>query len=882
MGILRRLGNLGRQRKLEAEIEAELQSHIEMRIADNVAAGMSPEEARRKARLQFGNPVVVKETTAAADAALGLERLWREARYGARALARSPGFSVMAVGVMALCLGATTALFNVARGVLLEPLPFRDPSQLVMVYEHFHGSNLGAEYNQVSPADYYDWRTRTHGFEDMAAWRDWQFNLSGGHGEMPEVVHAEAGTWNLFSVLGVQPALGRTFAESEDHIGASRVAMLTWSLYERRFGGDPAVIGKEIHMDGNAWTVVGVLPRWFAYPDARVQLWVPYTSIASPGFMQHHEDDQSFVVARLRPGVSLAAATSEVKAVQYRIHMEHLDKPVAGDAISRPMLDDMVQEVKKPLLILLSAVGCMLLIGCLNVANLLVARGAARQRETAIRDALGAGRLALIRQHLAESVLLCGEGGSLGVLLSAALTRWLIHAWRNLPRAEAIHTDASVLAFAFGLMIAAGLLSGLLPAILAARSSTFAVLRDATSTVRGSASRTGLRTTLLTVEIAVTVVLLVAAGLLLKSFLLLRTTDVGATTDNVLTMHYDLPKTVYDTPAKVANFSQALLERVRHLPGVVATGLGSVVPGAGYGDDDVFTIVEHPPLNPGQNMPDALTRVADPGYFHALEIPLLHGRAFTPQDRLKHANTVVISKQFAQEHFHGENPLGMHLKVPDWGDATNYEVVGVVGDTLYQAGRSSKATIYAPVLAGQLDRDYTLVVRTASNPLAMSLPVQKEIAALDPGLPVSNVLTMQQILGQSAETASFSATLVLAFAALSLVLAAVGLFGVVSYMAAQRTTEIGVRIALGARREEVLRLMMSDGLKPAVVGLTLGLVASAGLTQLIRSMLYATQPLDPAVFVQVAVTLFAVAVLACAVPAWRASRMDPMQALRSE
>lgn len=881
MGILRRLGNLGRQKKLDAEIEAELKSHIEMRIADNIAAGLSPEEARRRARLQFGNPLVVKERTAAADAALGLEALWRDACYGARSLARSPWFSVMAIGVMALCLGATTALFSVVRGVLLEPLPFRDPSQLVMVYEHFHRFSSGSEYNEVSPADYYDWRAWTHGFEDMAAWRDWQFNLSGERSEIPEVVHAEAGTWNLFSLLGVQPALGRTFAESEDQVGASRVAMLTWGMYKRRFGGDPAVIGKEIHMDGAVWTVVGVLPKWFAYPDANVQLWVPYTSIASAGFMQHHEDDQSFVVARLRPGVSLADAMSQVKAVQYQLHMEHLDEPVAGDAISRPILDDVVRDVREPLLILLSAVGCMLLIGSLSVANLLVARGAARQRETAIRGALGAGQLTLIRQQLAESVLLCGAGGALGVLLSVALSRWLIHEWRNLPRAEAIHTDAGVVAFAFALMIATGLLAGLLPAILAARRSTFAVLRDATRLVHGSTSRTGLRTTLLTVEIAMTVVLLIAAGLLLKSFLLLRMTDVGATTDNVLTMHYDLPKSVYDTPAKVVNFSEALLERVRHLPGVVATGLGSVVPGAGYGDDDVFTIVEHP-LTPKQDRLEALTRVADPGYFHALEIPLLHGRAFTPQDRLKHANTVVISEQLAHEYFHGEDPLGMHIKVPDWADATDYEVVGVVGDTLYRAGKSSKATIYVPVLAGQLDRDYTLVVRTASNPLTMSMPVQKEISALDPGLPVSNVLTMQQILGQSAETASFSATLVLAFAALSLVLAAVGLFGVVSYMAAQRTTEIGVRIALGAGREQVLGLMMSDGLKPAVVGLTLGLAVSAGLTQLTRSMLYATQPLDPTVFVLVAVTLFAVAALACAAPAWRASRMDPMMALRTE
>lgn len=869
-------------KKRDQDVEREIQLDLDLEEEEQRERGVSGEEARHAAMRAFGNPTLISEQTRAVWSWNSVEALLRDLRISVRTLFRAPGFSVLAVLVMALCLGATTALFSVVRGVLLEPLPFEDPSKLVMVYEQFHGANSGSEYDQVSPADYYDWRSRTHGFEDIAALREWQFNLSGARGEMPEVVHAEAGTWNLFSVLGVRPALGRSFAEKEDYAGAGRVAMLTWSLYERRFGGDPSVLGKEIRMDGNSWTVVGVLPRWFAYPDANVQLWVPYTAIAAPGFMQHHQDRQSLVVARMRPGVGLAAAMSEVKAVQYQLHMEHQDEPVAGDVTSRPMLDDLVHDVREPLLILLSAVGCMLLIGCLNVANLLVARGASRQREMAVRGALGASRLTLIRQHLIESVLLCGAGGALGVLISVAVMRWLIHAWLNLPRAAAIHTDGGVLAFACGLVIAAGLLAGLLRALLAAQRGTFAGLTEATRTMRGSASRKGLRRTLLTVEITVTVVLLVAGGLLFKSFLLLRMTDVGAATDNVLTMHYDLPQFVYDTPAKVVTFSDELLERVRHLPGVVAAGLGSVIPGAGYGDDDVFTIVEHPPVNPGQAMPHALTRVADPGYFHALGIPLLRGRVFTPQDRLKQANIVVISKQLAQEYFRGENPLGLHIKVPDWGNATNYEVVGVVGDTLYQAGKPSMATIYVPVLAGQLDRDYTLALRTASNPLGISLQTQKEIASIDPGLPVSNVLTMQQVLGQSVQTASFSATLVLAFAALSLVLAAVGLFGVLSYMTAQRTGEIGLRMALGAQRRQVMRLLLGDGLRPALYGLVLGLLVSAGAVRLIQSMLYGTRPLDPAVFAAVAVLLLVVAALSCLVPAWRASGIDPIQALRSE
>lgn len=869
-------------RKRDQDVERELQSDLDLEEEEQRERGLSAEEARYAAMRAFGNPILISEQTRAVWSWNELENLFRDLRISVRTLLRSPGFSILAVLVMALCLGATTALFSVVRGVLLEPLPFQDPNKLIMVYEHFDRSSAGSEYDQVSPADYYDWRSRTHGFKDIAALREWQFNLSGGHGEMPEVVHAEAGTWNLFSVLGVRPALGRTFAENEDQAGSSRVAMLTWNLYERRFGGDPGVLGKEIHMDGNSWMVVGVLPRWFAYPDTNVQLWVPYTSIAAPGFLQHHQDRQSLVVARMRSGVSLAVAMSEVNAAQHQLHMEHLDEPVAGDVISRPLLEDLVGDVREPLLVLLGAVGCVLLIGCLNVANLLVARGASRQREMSIRGALGAGRLTLIREHLAESVLLCSAGGALGVLLSVGVIRWLIHAWRNLPRAAAIHTDGGVVAFACGLVIAAGLLAGLLPAMWAAQRSGFASLTDATRTVRGSASGSGLRRTLLTVEIAVTVVLLVAGGLLFKSFLLLRLTDVGAASDNILTMHYDLPQFQYDTPAKVVTFSDALVERVRHLPGVVAVGVGSVVPGAGYGDDDVFTIAEHPLGIPGQAMPHALTRVADPGYFRALEIPLLRGRVFTPQDRLKQGNVVVISKQLAREYFPGEDPLGMHFKVHDWGDATSYRVVGVVGDTLYQVGKASQATIYAPVLAGQLDRDYTLVMRTASNPLAISLPAQKEIAALDPGLPVSNVLTMQQVLGQSVETASFSATLVLAFGALSLVLAAVGIFGVLSYMTTQRTGEIGVRMALGAERGQVMWLLLSDGLRPALYGLALGILVSVGAVQMIQAMLYGTRPLDPAVFAAVAVLLLGVAALSCLVPACRASAIDPMQALRSE
>ncbi len=561
---------------------------------------------------------------------------------------------------------------------------------------------------------------------------------------------------------------------------------------------------------------------------------------------------------------------------------QHLNEPVAESATSRSLIDDLANDVKTPLLVLLAAVGCMLLIGCLNVANLLVARGAARQKEVAIRGALGADRFTLIRQQMVESFLICATGGVVGVLMSLGATQWLVTAWRGLPRVEAIHADGLVLTFACSLVFIAALLAGLVPAVSSTRKSAFAVLQDSSRSNKGSLSRTTLRKTLLTIEIAVTVVLLVSAGLLFKSFISLRTSDLGATTKNVLTMHYDLPQQQYDAPEKVVAFNESLLERLRHSPGVTAVGLGSVVPGAGYGGDYVFTVPEHPPISPGQEIPDAIYRMADPEYFNALQIPLMRGRFFTAADRLERSNYVIISRQLQDQYFRGENPLGQHINVPWNGALKNYEIVGVAGDTLFQAGQPSQPTMYFPVYAGPLGRDYTLVVRASGDPLAISLPVQKTIAEIDSSLPVSEIMTMDTIVGQSAATTSFSATLVMAFAVLSLLLAAVGLFGVLSYMVAQRSSEIGIRMALGAQRDQVLRQMLADGLRPALVGLGIGLAACAAVTRLIASMLFGTRPLDPTVLSLVAAALLLVAAGACALPAWQASRLNPMQALRLE
>jgi predicted permease len=872
-----------RRGRADAELQDEIEVYLAEETAENIACGMEPDEARRQARIKLGNPRRVRETLWQQNTISLLDALGRDLKYAVRALARTPGFSLIAITVMALCIGATTSLFTVIRSVLLRPLPFRDPGRLIMLYEHFRSPSMNAKefnYNSAAPADFYDWRAQTHGFEDMAAWRYGQFNLTGEHGELPEEVNARGGSWNLFPMLGVSAAIGRTFTEGEDRIDGTAV-MLTWNLFERRFGGDPSIVGRQIHLDGKPYTVVGVLPKWFNYPDASVQVWVTLASGVPPDVLKHHDFHFIHVVARLRPDVSLASALSQVGALQYRTHLQNMYSPVAEDVAPRTINEDLARDVKKPLLLLMCAVACLLLIGCLNVSNLLVARGAARQKEMAIRGALGAQRLTLIRAQMTESLLICVAGGVGGVLLSLAATKWLAGAWKDLPSAEGVQVDGVVLGFTCALVFATALVAGLLPAISSTGKAVFTVLQSSSRTTGGSLSSTALRKTLLTVEIAVTVVLLVGAGLLLKTFVHLRATNLGCATDNVLTMGYSQPMLRYETPAKVNAFNETLLARVRALPGVRAAALGSTLPGAGAAGDDAFTILEHPPVAPGTALPDAIIRWTDPGYFSAMQIPLVSGRFFTGDARAGRPKTVIISRQLAEQYFPGEVPLGKHLHMvaEEIGD---YQVVGVVADTLYQVGQSARPTMYYPILDGNSYMGLTLAVRTASVPLAMAIPIQKQIAALDPELPVSDVQTMDQIIGQSLGNQRLSATLVLAFAILSLVLASVGLYGVLSYLMTQRTTELGVRMALGAQRDQVLRLILFDGLRPAIIGLVLGSVASAGITQLIGSLLYDTKPLDPTVYIAVTLTLLMVATLACMIPAWRASRLDPMQALRAE
>ncbi|HEY2416896.1 MAG TPA: ABC transporter permease, partial [Steroidobacteraceae bacterium] len=659
---------------------------------------------------------------------------------------------------------------------------------------------------------------------------------------------------------------------------ANGTVLLSWSLWKRRFSANPDIVNRTVYIDAKPYTVIGVMPEWFAFPEPDTQIWTPVYHDKPAKLMAMIDSHMFRVVGRLKPGVSPAQGVADVGLISHRLHEAHSDNAFVNPGANiRPLLDHMVGELKRPLYVLLAATGCLLLIACINVANLLVARAVARRKDLAIRTALGGGRLRLLRERLMESVLLSAAGGALGLLLAYAAIFWLTHARQDMSRVESIHIDAVVAAFTVGVIALCAVFAGLISALTGGDKRLLATLHESSRNASGSQSRATLRRVLLTLEVGLTVVLLIGAGLLLKSYQRLRSADMGCATENVLTMQIGLPGARYKTPGPApVNFFDAMLARVRALPGVDAAGLVTAVPGQGYWEDSSFTVVEHPPLPRGTGI-YALDRTADAGYFMAMGIPLLRGRTFNPSLRLDQANEIIITEGFAKKYFPGEEPLGKHLNTND----KTYTIIGIVGDTRFEMGETPRPTKYYPLTEGR-ENYGTLVIRSSHDVEQLAMPVQRAIQELDRDLPVADVLTMNQLLGKSTVDQSFDTTLLVGFAALSLILAAVGLFGVLSYMAAQRTGEIGIRLALGAPREHVLGKMLSDGLRPALIGLLLGLAASAEATRLMRTMLYETRPLDPLVFAAVSGTLLFVAALACLFPAWRASRVDPVQALRTE
>ena len=872
---IRRFFSRGRR---DADLASEIEAHLALEVDDNIACGLSPEEARRRAYLKFGSPRRVRETEWENNTMRLIDDAGRDLKYSLRTLARTPGFTVAAVLVMALGIGANVALFTVVRSVLLKPLPFKDPARLIQIYEESPSGKRA--YSWVAGGIYAAWKQQAPSVEQMAVFGTDSISLSGDGGPLPERIRYAECEWNLFSLLGVEPALGRSFVEADDRPDAAGTVVLTHSLWMRRYGGDKAILGKTILLDARPYTVVGVLPAWFSYPNTETQLWAPIYHEKSPAEMRLVDNHNFFVVARLRPGATLAQAQSEADTVEKRIHHSTQNPSVGNAAHARTLLDGLVHDAKTQLYVLLGATSCVLLIACLNVANLLVARAASRRRETSIRAALGGSRWRLLREQVTESLTLSVAGGALGLPLAWAGVRWMVLSRPDMARVSSIHMDAVSVLFGLGVMAASGVLAGLIPAVTLLRSPLLEPLQESSRSNSAGQGRARLRKILLAAEVGLTVVLLIGAGLLLKSYQHLRSSDIGCATQNVLTMHFSLPDARYDTSAKQVAFYEQLLPRLRALPGVKAAGIATTLPGQGYGGDSRFSIPEHPAPAPGE-MLDALVRGVDPDYFSAIQIPLKRGRPFAAGERLDNARTVVVSESFARRYFPGEDPLGKHVKALDFQGVPpqGYEVVGVVGNTLWGLTEAETPTLYFPLLGGGWSQA-SIAVRSDLDAASLAAPIEKLLVLIDPDLPVANVLTMDQSIGKSTLDASFTSTLVLAFAVMALILAAVGLYGVLAYLGTQRTGEIGIRIALGAQRSAVLRLMLADGLRPAAAGLAIGLIASGFAVRLIRGLLFGTSPLDWTVFAAVAALLSMVAALACALPAWRASRLDPMQALR--
>jgi putative ABC transport system permease protein len=877
----RRLLMLLRRQQFDADLDEEMRLHRELREHEQIERGLSAKEARYAAQKRFGNDLVLREESRDMWGWNRLETLLQDVRYALRQLRRSPGFTAAAILTLAMGIGTTTALFTVVHSVLLEPLPFKDPSRLLRLYEH--SSDDKFPYNNSAAGVFAEWKKHSRSFSDLAIFGGGQYNLSSAGGQLPEKVEFAECSWNLFPTLGVEPALGRNFTAADDEPSAAPTVVLSWGLWKRRFGGDPSILGQSIHLDAKSYTVLGVMPAWFAYPDHTAQLWTPVYHEEPPKEMEAPDSHDFRVIGRLKPGVSAAEATAELTVIVRRLHDAHPDDAfISKAAHSRPLLEDMVGDLKTPLYVLLGATACLLLIACLNVAGLLVARGVARRRESAVRAALGGSRWRLLAAHLTETLLLSAAGAAGGLLLAYAMIKWFGAARPDLSRVGAIHMDGVVVAFVAVLIFACALFAGVASSISVRGEQILKSIQESSRSHSAGEAPVRLRKWLLALEVGLTVVLLVGAGLLLKSYARLRFVNLGCATDGVLTMQFSLPDAKYRQAVQRASFYDSLLEGVRALPGVQRAGLVRSVPGSGYPGDNGFAIAEHPPLPVGE-VQYSIDQWADPGYFAALGIPLLRGRRFDEKLQAGKPREAIINESFVRKYFPGEDPIGKHLITLGH---QSFTIIGVVGDTRSELSQPPLPVMYfpieAPLYGGEVPNYATLAVRSNHDVVKLALPVQRVFAQLDPDLAVSNVLTMDQLMGRFTLDASFNMTLLVAFAALSLALAAVGLFGVLSYIVAQRTHEIAIRMALGAQRGDVLRMVVHQGMVPALIGMGLGIAGSLGLTRVLSSLLYGVRPDDPLTFVLVLLILGGVALVATFIPARRATKVDPMVALRYE
>ncbi|HZP48759.1 MAG TPA: ABC transporter permease [Vicinamibacterales bacterium] len=807
-----------------------------------------------------------------------LDSMLQDVRYALRMCVRAPAFTLIAVLALAIGIGANSAIFTLVDAALIEPLPFKDPERLVAVWEV--SARRPDRANVVAPANYFRWRDRARSVEAFAAFADTRTNLTGS-GDPEELVVRNA-TADYFPILGIAPLAGRTFTAEENAQETPTAVILSHALWQRRFGGDPAIVGRSIQLNGTPTTIVGVMP-----PDAQLtfsnslagrppDLWRPWVMPAS-----WREPRGRFlsVVARLQPGATASRAQTELNAIAASLASEWPEFDTGWTTKVVPVRDELAGDVKPALLLLAGAVGFVLLIACANVANLLLSRAAVRQREIAIRAALGAKRSRVMRQLLTESMVLAIIGGALGLLIA----QWGIDAMValspvDLSRVGPIRVSRAVLAFTAAVSFATAIVAGLAPAFESARADVQESLKDGGRQVGGGRSAR-LRQIFVVAEIALAAVLLVGAGLLIRSFAALQSVAPGFDARNVLTMRVSLPSQKYDDPKTLRFFSTAI-DRIRPLPGVQAAGLISYLPFAGLGAGTGFTIVGQPPPPPGQGYTVDVS-VCDNGYFDAMRLPLTRGRRFTDREQHERSNVVIVNEELVRRYFPGQDPIGRQLVINMTDPNVPTTIVGVVGDAKFADLRSeTRPQSYWP--HPQLPYSaMTLTVRTAGDPLAFAPLVEREIRSLDKDQPVSEVRAMDQWIARSLNRDRFASFLLTIFAGVALWLAGIGIYGVMSYAVSQRTPEIGVRLALGAETRDILALVLGNAARLAALGLAIGIALAAALARVVSGLLYHTHPTDPLTFVAGAAVLALVALAATIAPARRAARIAPVDALRA-
>ncbi|HZS03644.1 MAG TPA: ABC transporter permease [Blastocatellia bacterium] len=804
-----------------------------------------------------------------------MQTMIRDLRYGARMLLKYPSFTFVAVITLSLGIGANTAIFSVVNAVLLRPLPYPQADRLLWVGGW---DRKGDKEQGVTPADFLDYREQSRSFAALAASvsDSIPMNLSGS-GD-PERLRGALVTANYLDVFGVKPALGRTFLSEDGQEGHEPVVVLSHGLWVRRFGADPGIVNQTITLDKRRVTVVGVMPAGFQYPPG-VEVWQPFGFPASPQ-SQFRSRELHFLrpVARLSPGVSREQAQAEVETLARGLEAQYPRTNTSQSLFLMPLRERLVGNIKLTLMVLFGAIGFVLLIACANVANLLLARAASRQKEMAVRAAMGASRPALVRQLLTESLMLALTGGAGGAMLAMWGIDLLVALGAgNLPRADEVRVDPAVFGFTLAVSLVTGLLFGLAPALQSSRLGLSEVLKEGGRSAGGGAGHNRTRSLLVVAEVALAVVLLVGAGLLVNSFIRLGQVSPGFDEKNLLTVRVELPNP-YAQPEKKAQFFEQLGQRVAVLPGVEAVGMVTELPLARQSGDMGFRIEGRAAEAPGQKS-HADIRNVNHEYFRAMRIPLLGGRNFTEAEVHDNAKVVLISDVLARRCFAGENPLGQRLRLDSMGQEA-WEIIGIVGDVRHRGlDVELRQTIYFPTLRLGYSN---LVIRTATDPATLAAAVRKEVAAIDPNQPVASVKTMEQWVAESVAGPRFRTLLLGLFSAVALLLSVVGIYGVMSYAVAERTHEIGVRVALGARAGDVLRLVIGQGMVLALVGVVIGLIASFALTRLMKTLLFGVSATDPATFAGVALLLAVVALAACYLPARRATKVDPLVALRYE